>query len=131
MEEEEENAWYLLVLLVHQSLLGAEHHWHNCSLLGGELHAQYDKGVCVNAGQLPQLGQHTHHQYHQDTMRQLFCMWGVVVVESIFYCVYIFFRWRTNMLINFLNYDCLFSNLSGGKYTLHHSVPEGDHTAAY
>ena len=67
----------------------------------------------------------------RDTMRHLFCMWGVVVVESIFYCVHIFFRWRTNMLINFLNYDCLFSNLSGGKDTLHHSVPEGDHTAAY
>ena len=40
--KEEENAWYLLVLLVHQSLLGAEHHWHHCSLLGEELHAQHD-----------------------------------------------------------------------------------------
>ena len=53
-----------------------------------------------------------------------------VVVERFFYCVDIFFRWRRSMLFNFLNYDCLCSSSSWGKDTLHHPVPEGEHTAA-
>jgi hypothetical protein len=53
-----------------------------------------------------------------------------VVVGNIFYCLdIIFFRCRRSMLVNFLNYDCFFSNLRGGKDTLHHPVPEGKHIA--
>ena len=58
------------------------------------------------------------------------CMWGVVV-GSFIYCVYNFFRWRKRVLVDFLNFDCLCSNLSGGKDTSRHPVPEGEHITAY
>jgi hypothetical protein len=70
----------------------------------------------------------THIITTRETRRHLYCIWGAVV-GIFFYCVDIF-RWRRSMFVNFLNYDCLFSNLSGGKDTLLHPVFEGEHTAA-
>ena len=32
-------------------------------------------------------------------------------------------------MVNYLHHDCLFSNLRGGKDTLYHPVPEGEHIA--
>ena len=65
----------------------------------------------------------------RETRKHLYCIWELVV-GRFFYCVDIFFRWRRSMLVNFLNYDCLCSSSSWGKDTLHHPVPEGEHTAA-
>ena len=42
----------------------------------------------------------------RETWRHLYCM-RVVGVGS--FCFMNLFRWRRNFLINFLNYDCLFS----------------------
>ena len=54
------------------------------------------------------------------------CVRGVVVGTGRFFnCVDFFFRYRKRVVVNFLSYDCLFSNLSVGKDTLpHHPVLE-------
>ena len=79
--------------------------------------------------------------HHRETRKHLhcvegmlvctfyYCMWGVVV-GSFFYCMYNFFRWGRRVLVNFLNFDCFFSNLSGGKDTQRHPMPEGDYITA-
>ena len=57
----------------------------------------------------------THIITIRETRRHLYCTWGVVV-GNFFYCLdIIFFRWRRSKLVNYLHYDCLFSNLRGGK----------------
>ena len=56
--------------------------------------------------------------------RFFICVRGVVV-GRFFNCVDFFFRYRKRVVVNFLSYDCLFSNLSVGKDTLpHHPVLE-------
>ena len=54
-----------------------------------------------------------------------FFMWGEVV-GSFFncYCVVNFFMWRKMVLVNFLGYGCLCSNLCMVKDTSHHPEPE-------
>ena len=102
---EEENC--KLLVLLHQSLLRAEHHNHFHLLI------------------INHLKSYTHIITTRETMMNL---WGVVV-DSFCFCVDIS-SLRRSMLVNLLNCDCLFSNLGVGKdHPLQHPVAEG-HTAA-